>query len=234
MKLKTILAVAMTTSFLAACGGGGGDTVAATTGPIVSTASFPMQSSYRALVASGYTRSFTISGTCSGSGSKSSSPAATSAIFEGVAGLSATSTLTINFTNCTPASTAVTSTAYFDTNYDPRGFNSVGVNYGVNLQPLTIPTVVTVGSTGILGTQTLYTSSTKATPNGRIDLSYVVEADATTSAIVNLIYKIYNAAGTLTATEQDRYRITSTGALTPTSTDIQYANGSTNHLVLTF
>lgn len=224
----------MSTTFLAACGGGGGDTVAAATGPITSTASFPMQSSYRALVASGYTKSFTISGSCAGSGNKSSSPAATPATFEGVAGLSATATFTINFTNCTPASTAVTSTAYFDTNYDPRGINSVGVNYGVYLQPLTIPTSVTVGGTGILGTQTLYTNSTKATPNGRIDLSYVVEADAASSAIVNLIAKIYNAAGILTATEQDRYRITATGALTPTSIDIQYANGSTTHLLLTF
>lgn len=234
MKLKTILAMAMSTTFLAACGGGGGDTGAAATGPIASTASFPMQSSYRALVASGYTKSFTISGSCSGSGTKSSSAAATPATFEGVAGLSATATITINFSNCTPASTAVTTTAYFDTNYDPRGLNSVGVNYGVYLQPLVIPTTVSVGGTGILGTETLYTSSTKATPNGRIDLSYVIEADTSSSAIVNLIAKIYNAAGTLTATEQDRYRITPAGVLTPTSVDIQYANGSTNHLVFAF
>jgi hypothetical protein len=65
-------------------------------------------------------------------------------------------------------------------------------------------------------------------------LSYVVEADTSTTAIVNLIAKSYNAAGTLIATEQDRYRITSTGALTPTSIDIQAANGSTTHLVFTF
>jgi hypothetical protein len=161
------------------------------------------------------------------------SPANTAATFEGVAGFSATSTTTLSFTNCTPASTASTSTAYFDTNYDPRGFDSVGVNYGVYLTPLVIPTSVTVGGTGILGTQTLYTNSTKTTGNGSIALSYVVEADTANTAIVNVIEKIYNAAGTLTATEQDRYRITSTGALTPTSVDIQYSNGSTTHLVLT-
>jgi hypothetical protein len=192
-----------------------------------------MQSAYRAVVASGLSKSFTISGTCSGSGNKSSSPANTAATFEGIAGFSSTSTTTLNFTNCTPASTASTSTVYFDTNYDPRGFNSVGVNYGVYLTPLVIPTSVTVGGTGVLGTQTLYTNSTKTTGNGTIALSYVVEADTASTAIVNLIAKVYNAAGTLTATEQDRYRITSTGALTPTSIDIQYANGSTNHLVFT-
>lgn len=235
MKYTKLLALAVSTSFLAACGGGGsGGTTAVATGPVTSTLSFPMQSGYRALVASGLTKSFTISGTCSGSGNRSSSPANTAATFEGVAGFSSTSTTTLSYTNCTPASTASTSTSYFDTNYDPRGFSSVGVNYGVYLTPLVIPTAATVGGTGLLGTQTLYTDSTKATGNGSIALSYVVEADTANTAIVNLIAKIYNVAGTLTATEQVRYRITSTGALTPTSVDIQYANGSTNRLIFTY
>lgn len=196
--------------------------------------SFPLQSGFRALVANGLSKSFTISGTCSGSGNKSTSPANTAATFEGTAGFSATSTLTLSFSNCTPASTATTSTAYVDSNYDPLGFNSVGVNYGVYLTRLVIPTSVTVGATGTLGTQTLYTNSSKTTLNGKMNLSYVIEADTSTTAIVNLISKIYNTSGTLTATEQDRYRITSTGALTPISIDIQAANGSTNHLVFTF
>jgi hypothetical protein len=97
-----------------------------------------------------------------------------------------------------------------------------------------IPSSVTVGATGILGTQTLYTNSTKTTGEGTIAVSYVVEADTASTAIVNVIAKIYNIAGTLTATEQDRYRITSTGALTPTSVDIQYANGSTNRVIFTY
>jgi hypothetical protein len=193
-----------------------------------------VQTGFKALSASGMTKSFTISGTCSGSGNKSSSPATTAATFEGVTGFSATSTITISFTNCTPTSSAQSSTAYFDSNYMPIGMNSIGVNYGVYLPPLVIPTTATVGNTGTLGTETLYTSSTKATPNGSVVQSYVVEADTSTTAIVNLIAKIYNASGTLTATEQDRYRITATGALSPISIDIQYANGSTNHLVFTF
>ncbi len=230
MKYPTILALALSAAFLAACGGGGG--TSAPTGPVASSLSFPLQSGYRALVANGLSKSFTVSGSCTGTGTKSSSPATTAATFEGVAGLSATSTLTISLTNCTPASTAVTSTGYFDTNYDPRGFNSVGVNYGVYLTPLVIPTSVAVGGTGAVGTATLYTNSTKTTPNGSVVLSYVVAADTSTTAIVNLIAKMYNTSGTLTATEQDRYRITSTGALTPTSINIQYANGQ--NFIFTF
>ena len=203
--------------------------------PMASTLSFPMLTGYKALVANGLSKSFSVSGTCTGSGTKSSSTATTAATFEGVAGLSATSTLTMSLTGtgCSP-SLAQSSTAYFDTNYIPRGFNSVGVNYGVYLTPLVIPASVSVGSTAIWGTETLYTDSTKATGNGRIDQSYVIEADTANTAIVNLIAKIYNAAGTLTATEQGRYRMTSTGTLTPISIDIQYANTSTAHLVLTF
>ncbi len=193
-----------------------------------------MQSAYRSVVANGMSRSFTISGTCSGSGSRTTSPANTATTFEGAPAFSATSTFTLTFTNCTPASIASTSTSYSDTNYDPRGFNSVGVNYGVYLTPLVIPTTVMVGGTAVLGTETLYTDSTKSTPNGRVDLSYVVEADTATTAIINLISKNYNASGTLTATEQNRYRINATGTLTPTVFDIQYSNGSTTHLIFTF
>lgn len=197
--------------------------------------SFPLQSAYKAILANGIARSFTISGTCSGTGSKTSAPATTAATFEGVAGFSAVGTLTMSLSApCTPSSIAQTFTGYFDNNYVPLGMNSVGVNYGVYLTPPTIPTSVTVGGTGIVGTETLYTDSTKATGNGRIDQSYVIEADTSTTAIVNMIGKIYNAAGTLTATEQDRFRIAATGALTPVSVDIQYANGSTVHLLLTY
>jgi len=226
----TLLASAL----LTACGGGGGGGAATPTGPVASTLSFPLQSARNTLIANGLTKTFTVSGTCSGTGSKTSAPAATAATFEGIAALSAVGTITMSLSNCTPASTAQTSTFYFDSSYVSLGFNSVGVNYGVYLTPPIIPTSVTVGGTAIVGTETLYTDSTKATGNGRIDSSYVVEADTSTTAIVNLISKIYNAGGTLTATEQDRYRISAVGALTPISADIQYANGSSTHLILTY
>ena len=112
--------------------------------------------------------------------------------------------------------------------------NSIGANYGVYTTPFIIPMTVTVGGTGTLGTEFLYTNSSKSVSNGYVAQSYVVEADTATTAVVNLIARIYNAAGTLTVTEQDRYQITATGTLIPISIDIQYANGSTNHLIFTF
>jgi hypothetical protein len=232
MKFRNFALLSLIT-LLTACGGGGGGSPA--TGPVASTLSFPLQTGYKALIASGLsTKSFTVSGTCTGSGSKTSAPANTPATFEGVSGLSAVGTLTMTLTNCTPASTAQTYTSYFDSNYVQLGFNSVGINYGVFLIAPNIPTSAAVGGTGVIGTMTFYTDSTKSVGNGREDLSYLVETDTATTAIVNLIAKVYNASGTLTATEQDRYRIDSVGTLTPVSADIQAANGSTTHLVLTF
>jgi len=230
---RIALVLSASLALLAACGGGGGGSTSPT-GPVTSTLSFPMQTGYRTLVANGAANNFTISGTCAGSGSHTIGAANTAATFEGSAALSAASTWTFTFTNCTPSSTAATSTTYYDSNYVPRGFSSVGVNYGVYLTAPTIPSTVMVGNTGTIGTQTLYTNSTKTVGNGTTVVSYVVEADTANTAIVNLIARIYNAGGTLTATEQDRYRIDAAGTLTPVSADIQYSYTSTTHLVFAF
>lgn len=217
-------------ALLSGCGGGGGSVEPS--GPVTSTLSFPVQSAWGAYVAAGTTKSFVISGTCSGTASATQSAAAGGATFEGVTGrLSATRVFTMSLSNCTPASSAVTTTLYFDTNYVPLGSSTVGTNYGVYLVPPTIPPSVMVGGAGILGTATLYTNSTKSVAAGRVDASYVVEADTASTVIFNLIAKVYNVAGVLTATEQDRYRIGATGALTLVSIDTQAANGSTTHLV---
>ena len=232
MKITQLLFVILFSIAVAACGGGGGS--AAPSGPVTSTSSFPVKSTFTSLVANGYSKTFTISGDCSGTGSKTAAAATTSATFEGVAGFSAVGTLTTSSATPCAASSATSFTSYYDTNYLPLGFNSVGVNYGVYLTPPVIPTSVMVGNTGIIGTVTLYTDSTKTVGNGRMDVSYVIEPDTASTAIVNLIGKVYNATPALIATEQGRYRIATTGALVPISTDIQYATISTRHLIFTY
>lgn len=228
---QTIIGV-FVVALLTACGGGGGGGAVVASGPAASTLSFPLQSAYSASVAAGSSKSFTISGTCTGSASITRAAAAGGATFEGVSGrLSSASTFTGNYTNCTPSSFASTSTGYYDTNYVPLGSSTIGSNYGVYLTPPTVPSSVMVGATGVIGTQTLYTNSTKAVAAGRRDISYVVEADTASTAIVNLIAKSYNASNILTFTEQDRYRIAATGPLTIISFDVQYANGSTTRLL---
>jgi hypothetical protein len=229
--VKALVATSLTVA-LAACGGGGGSS-GGSAGSATSTLSFPIKATFATTTANGWSKNFTISGYCNGSGSRTTSAASTIATFEGASVLSSTVTITGNYTNCTPASFAQSSTAYFDNSYMPLGFNSVGVNYGV-YGALNVPATGKVGDTGIIGTENLYTNSTKLVANGRVDVSYVIEAETSSTAILNFIVNGYNAAGTLTFTEQDRYRIGTSGALTPLTMDIQYASPTNQHYLWTY
>ena len=146
--------IALTSTLLVACGGGGGVADSGGGGG-VSTLSFPVQSGYRSLQVNGMSRTFTISGSCTGTGSKTSAAANTATTFEGKAAFSSVSTLLM--TVASPCNNiAQTYTTYIDSNYVGLGMNSVGVNYGVYLTAPLIPASVKVGDTGIIGTVTLY------------------------------------------------------------------------------
>lgn len=222
---------ALLSTLLSACGGGGGSPG---DGTVVSSFSFPLQTAYRTTIASGGTYNFSISGSCAGTGTQTVAPANTPSVFEGAPALSAQTTLFMAFTNCVPGTVADTVTYYYDSNYLALGHWALGSSYGVYLTPPVLPVTVMVGNAGTIGTETLYTDNTQAVPDGRSELVYAVEADTATTAIVKLTARIYNASGTLTATEQDRFRITAAGAFTPVSTDLQYSDTSSLHLVLTY
>ena len=216
--------------FLVGCGGGGGG---GTTGPVTSTDSFPLQSAVKASIASGGLVNYIVSGTCSGTATSSDSTPV-SATFEGVVGLSVTSSVTINLTNCTPTSSAVTGIGYYDTNYNPLGHSIPGDEYGVYLLGTTpLPTSVKVGDTGIIGTETIYSNSLKSVWLETEYDNYLIEPDTASTAIVNLITRTYDTLGRLTVTSQARYRITKTGVLTPLYDDIQYSTTSNNHFIFT-
>jgi len=225
LKLLTLsISVALT-----ACGGGGGG---GASGPVASTNTFDIRAGHARLTANGFSATFAVSGTCSGTFSLTSAPATTSTVFEGVAALSRSSVGTLNVSNCNPASNVGTTTSYFDSNYAPLGYSVVGDNYAVWVSPPSLPAAARVGDVAVAGTVNKYTNSTKSTSAGTEENSYVIEADTATTAIANLISKNYNAAHTLTSTEQNRYRVAADGSLTLISIDIQYANGSTTHLVM--
>lgn len=223
---------------ISGCGGGGGGGSAPPAGPVASTLSFPVRAGLNALTASGRTDTLRANGTpatevadglCSGTLSQNTGPANGAATFEGAPALAAVSVTTISFSNCTPASSTSTTTEYSDSNYLPLGFQELGGEYGVYLVPPVIPTSARVGDVGIVGTITLYTDSTKTTSVGNRNISFVVEPDTASTAIVNVIAQEYDAFSTLLFTEQDRYRMTSTGALTLISADVQY--NASPHLV---
>lgn len=224
---NTWLGIVISVALLQGCGGGGGG---GSSGPVASTNTFNIQAGYQRLVSAGYSKTYSISGTCSGSFTITAAPATTSTTFEGLSALSGAQVGSFTWTGCNPASGSTTIVRYYDSNYVPRGFSTTG-DYGVYLTPPTVPTTARVNDVVVVGTITKYTSSAKTTPNGREDITLVMEPDTATTAIANITSKTYNATGTLTSTEQDRYRVASDGSLTPYSLDIQYANGSTTHLI---
>jgi len=234
MKTRSLLILQsiLFSAFLAACGGGGGGSSSGggSTAPVASTNTFPLSSGFTSLVATGQTVRFNSSGTCNGTFSSISAPANVSTTFEAQPALSASRVISFSFTNCTPSSSVDTQTNYYSTNYLPKGFSNLGGNYGVYAGTPNIPVTVRVGDVGVIGSTNLYTNSSKTTSAGRIDESYIVEPDTATTAIVNVITKIYNISNVLTSTEQDRYRIEANGALTAVSYDILYSSGT--HLIL--
>lgn len=216
---------------LIACGGGGGG--GGSTGPVASTNSFSLLAGYTTLVAGGATDNFTISGTCAGTATITDAPAVASS-FEGIAGFASASTLTFTFTNCTPASGAETSTTFYDANYTPLGTSTPGTDYAkFQTVPPPLPASVKVGDTAAYGTLIEYTDSSKAVTTGTRILSYVIEADTATTAIVNLISKSYDNTSQLLGTQQTRYRIAANGTLSMVSIDIQLSTTSTLHLLFT-
>ena len=228
--LRAIALVIGTSLLLVACGGGGGG---GSTGPVVSTNSFPLRAGYTALVAAGAIDNFTISGTCAGSATITDSPAIAST-FEGVAGFASTSTFTFTFTNCTPTSGADTSTTFYDANYTPLGISNPGGDYEkFQTVPPPLPASVMVGNTASYGTLIVYTDSSKTVTTGTRVFSYVVEADTASTAIINLISRSFDNASQLLGTQQSRYRIAANGSLTIVSIDTQLSTTSTTHLLLT-
>jgi hypothetical protein len=240
--MKFLVLVLSSLTLVACGGGGGGGTPAALTGPVSSTLSFPMRSGLNALAANGSSMSFTANGSatapatdgqCSGTMTQTVAPATAGATFEGAPALSAVSIGSGSLSNCTPAVIASTTTGYYDSNYLPLGSSTQGGLYGVYEVPPVIPNSATVGTLGNIGTLTLYAGSTNRVVQGRTDVSFVIEPDTATTAIINLISRRYDASSPaqLLSIEQDKYRMSSTGALTPILVDIQYATTSTIHVV---
>lgn len=228
-----ILGVLMAT-MLVGCGGGGGGgsgTGAVSPSPAIS---FPLLEGYKALIVNGLAMDFTVSGSCNGSGRRTFAPATTQASFDGIDGYSAAGSLTMTLSDCTPATVSENYTNYYDSHYVAIGGTSGSGEYGVYPTLPAVPVSVTVGDTGSFGSENYYTDSTKTTPSGSVVETFVVEADTPDTAILNVISKDYNAAGTLGQTAQSRYRMSRTGTLTLISTDIQAPGSAGVHLLLTY
>lgn len=231
---KTLLMISI---IITGCGGGN---ETPTTPAVVSTLAFPLAVAYKNRVTMGSNDSFTLSnatGSCTGTGSLTTS-APVAATFYGVSGLSATQTLNVTtsgYTNCAGNNTAY---IYFDSNYDYLGFSSPSINqYGLVKSTTPIQTTVRVGDSGQFASPqiTKHNSYGDYGVYGEQQITYLIEADTESTALVNLISKTYSwecinridCLNTLVSTQQERYRITADGALTLVTIDFMNHTNNT-------
>jgi hypothetical protein len=173
---------------------------------------------------------YTTSG-CYGTFNTQKTNASQSAQFEGALRNYSTSTTTIRFSNCTPSSTTGTGQDFYDSNFAPLGYTvlsgspSNNAFYGVYSGTPNIPLSLTAGASGSIGTELLYTNSSKTTSAGRRVVTYTSAAETSLSLLLNITSQVYDTNSNLTYTERNTYRITTAGVATLLALEVEYANG---------
>jgi hypothetical protein len=220
---------------IAGCGGGGGGSVAPTFPLRAALDKLTRDGGHFNLVAKG-TGAVAADGDCTGSLNESDAAAVGPVTFEGNTNAKSSAiTAIMQLSNCTPANLTTTEIDYFDANYLPLGAVVSGIDYyGIyaTAPPISIPTTVKVGDSGVIGTINFQASSTDTTSKGHADRTYVIESDSATTAIANSISNVYDAGGTTPVSKSEvRYRIDTQGNLSIVSQDIIKYGATTVHLV---
>jgi hypothetical protein len=219
------------TVLLAACGGGGGGSGFT---PVSSTETFQLRTAWINYLTDSRPLPFTVSGTSSGiriTGSGTLTQGSLSASgFEGVSAMQKTFAMTGSITGngiTVPLSSSITD--YVDSNYYPLG--SSGDEYTVVNGTATIPQTAVVNDTGTLFTENRYQSSAKAVLLGTNTLSYAVQPDAASTALLKLIQVEKNTAGATTDTTTMTFRMTPAGGLTRLS---EVSSDGTETITITY
>lgn len=212
--IKTISAVSAL-ALMTACGGGGGGGGAAA--PVASTDTFPLTTILANSLQSS-SNTFTVTGTSSGNAITGSGTATRGSLsagtFEGAAAQQRTTTVTGNVTaNGTTVALNSSSVSWVDSNNVPVG-ESGGTDYVVVTGVPTIPATVRVNDTGTLYTANRYSNNTKSVLRGTMTVTYVVEADTATTALLTLINTEKDNSNTTTSTNSAQIRITPAGTFT--------------------
>lgn len=209
MKYPTILALALSTTFLAACGGGGSD---APTGPVTSTLSFPLDAAYTKGMTTGVSLNGTaVDGADTYTMSLSITPAADE-VFEGVPSKKSSGSLTMKKNGAVLVADTI---SYY---YNINPFTQTGATYSSDGSYAVLtnntgnyPTAAKVGDAGTIGTLTVYTSASKTTVKTTTQNTWTLEADTATTAFGCTNSVIRDAAGTQTGTAAGCTKIDTNG-----------------------
>ena len=223
-------AAAAASLLLNACGGGG--LSSATT-----SATFNLQQGISGLVTNGQTSAVTFSGTAvvnsasvpfTGSGTLTLN-AASSATFNGEAALAQTQTIAGTITaDGQSTNFSLQSVDYYATGDYALLGETTSSEYDVAPTAFTYPTSVTAGSSGVLGTTSDYTDSTKNTSAGTTQISYAVTAQSgsSTTLTVAITEQIYDTQSNLLQTDVTHYTLTDAGVLTLVSASVENSSES--------
>ena len=209
MKHPTLLALTLSTAFLAACGGG--DDSPAPTGPVASTLTFPLAAAY----AKGFTTGVSLNGTAVDGAdtytmSLSITPVADE-VFEGVLSKKSSGALTMKKNGTVLGADAI---SYY---YTVNPFTQTGGRYSDGSYAVltnntgNFPTAAKVGDAGTVGTLTLYTSASKTAVKATTQNTWTLEADTATTAFGCVNSVIRDAAGTQTSTAAGCTKIDTNG-----------------------
>jgi hypothetical protein len=185
-QLKLVIGAALTAT-LVACGGGGDSGPAA---PVVSQNTYALKTLLANATNDRRTLSWTLTGTLSGvavTGSGNVSQGALNSVaFEGKSALAKTLTVTGTIAvNGTTIPLNSTSTSYLDSNYSPLG--TLSDEYQVVVGTPSIPDSAKVGDTVTVYQANRYQNSNKTVLLGTEAVSFVLEADTSTTALLKII-----------------------------------------------
>lgn len=241
--MKKSLVAALSVSsllFLPACGGGGGDNPVAPTPP-TTPVDYPLRTAFVNQLTMTGSSAFKVTGNyvetgspqpITGSGTANWG-AMMAAVFEAKpAQKKATTVLGSISVSSTTVPMNSTQYMYYDSNYNPLGYD--GVEYGVVTSSNQLPVTAKVGDTGSWYTANRYTTSAKTKLLGTSSTSYVVQADTATTAFLTLIDTEKDTTGMTTMTVTAKYRMTTTGALTAIDqTGVAYGTNPTSITTMT-
>jgi hypothetical protein len=236
MRLYNLVGAAVVAASLVACGGGGGGDAALVDDPandapskVTSAAIFQLRDAWNNYVKGTSSQRGTVSGTLNGvpvtGFVTNTSGNLVGSTFEGQAAYAKTFVSSGSLTgNGTTTPLNASGTEYYDMNYLPLGDDGESV-YAIVQGVATIPETAKVNDAGLIYKSTNYTTSGKGLNDGSDRVSFVLEPDTETTAILKII-TVRNSAWSDDFTSTRSYRITPSGTITAISESATYDTGT--------
>jgi len=206
---------------LTACGGADGFdfTLGPSPGPTNPDLSFPFAQAVADFASTNHSYNVNVSGTIGGKAATGSGTTTYTAVvgstFEGQSALKGTVALaTVISAGGTTLPFSAVGYGYLTTNYDPLGSSSPGgLDYCVVKGNPSYPHTVEVGDTVIVGTYNCYQDDTKNVATENDIERLVVEADTSTTVLVNVITETYTLTNSFDFKTEERYRVDENGEM---------------------